>query len=137
VGGSFPRAEMLQPWEAWVIAPPDKHRRTQLFNVTKKELAEIPSGPPEMDSWPAIDMADAIGQFAGPIKMNITPTQAIISIAGAKNDPPIGQPGLQKAWMQAGQPEKNSTKARAKRDWGRKAFRLLQSMGMDLCPKRD
>lgn len=137
VGGPFPRAEMLQPWEAWVIAPPDKHRRTQLFNVTAKELSEIPTGLPEMDSWPAIDMADALGQFAGPIKVNISPMVAILSICGARCDPPKGQGALQEAWETAGEPEKNSTKARAKRDWGREALAVLRSMGMDLCPKRD
>lgn len=138
VGSNFPRADYLQPWEAWVITPSEMYRRTQLFNVTEKELSKIPVGKPEMDSWPAIDMADAIGQFAGPIKMNISPPQAIISIIGAQSKPrPMGQPALQAAWEQAGDPEKSSTKARAKRDWGRRALAILHSLGMDLCPKKD
>lgn len=133
VGGKFPRADYLQPWEAWCITPTEKYRRAQLFNVTEKELSSATAGRPEMDSWPMVDMADAMGQLAGPIKVNITPKQAVISIFGAKCG--MGRDKLQTAWETAGEPEKSSTKAGYKRDWGREALRVMRECGYDFVKK--
>lgn len=135
VGSSFPRADFLQPWEAWCITPSERYRRAQLFNVTEKELSEIPAGKPEMDSWPAISMSEALGQLAGPINMNISPRQAVISMVGAQEG--YGRPTLQKAWEKAGEPENNSTKASILRDWGRDALKALREVGLDICKKAD
>lgn len=131
VGGKFPRADHLQPWEAWCISPAERFRRAQLFNVTEKELLAAPTGKPEMDDWPVIAMSDAMGQLAGPAKLNIEPKQGVISIFGAKCG--IGQGKLQKALDQAGVPERNSTKARGIRDWGREALKSMKECGYSLC----
>lgn len=131
VGSNFPRADFLQPWEAWCISPLERYRRTQLFNVTEQELLEAPAGEPEMDDWPAIAMSDAAGQLAGPISLNIGPKQGIISILAAKCG--IGRGKLQKALEQAGVPERNSTKAGIIRDWGREALQAAKECGYSLC----
>ena len=131
VDGNFPRADYLKPWEAWCIAPAERYRWAQLFNVTEKELAEAPTGKPEMDDWPIIAMSDAMGQLAGPTNLNILPKQGIISIFGAKCG--IGRGKLQTALKQAGVAERNSTKAGVIRDWGREALKSIKECGYELC----
>ena len=131
VGSNFPRADYLKPWEAWCISPAERYRRAQLFNVTEKELLAAPTGKPEMDAWPIIAMSDAMGQLSGPVSMNVSPKQGVISIFGAKCG--IGRGKLQKALEQAGVAERNSTKAGAIRDWGREALQAMKESGYELC----
>lgn len=131
VGSNFPRADYLQPWEAWCISPAERYRRAQLFNVTEHELTQAPVGDPEMKDWPIIAMSDAMGQLAGPVRVNINPKQGIVSIFAAKCG--IGRGKLQKALEQAGVPERNSTKAGTIRDWGREALQAMKECGYALC----